>query len=174
MAETGKLVIVHVKYGDLEQTFTGGVGDVWVCVNRFFGEFVPAFDVAKKLVLNVDLQKLTEECEGIVAFSPEGANLLVSRDRLTDNETLELWLLAAYVGFRLGMVGSEAVSKEYLQAKLGKDAKIVSTRLGELAKNDFVAKTADEKYRMTTFGATQMEKEILPRIKAKISQQKRF
>jgi hypothetical protein len=67
------------------------------------------------------------------------------------------------------LVGSERVSKEELQVRLGKSGKIVSTRLGELVKGELAVKTADEKYRMTTFGVVQMQKEILPRIRAKTS-----
>ena len=167
MGEVGRIV-VHVKFGDVEQTFTGNVDDVWVSLNKFFGEFIPSFEIAKKLVLNVDLQKLVKECEGIIAFSKEGSNLLVSRNRLTDNETLALWLLAKYVGFQLGLVDGDAISKEELQAKLGKSGKIASTRLGELVKNEFAVKTADEKYRITTFGVVQMQKDIIPKIRAKV------
>jgi hypothetical protein len=166
MGEVGRVSVV-VKYGGVEQTFAGSVEDVWLSLNRFFGEFLPSFEVAKKLVLSVDLQGLVKDCEGLIAFSKEGANLLVSKDKLTDNETLLLWLLAYHVGFQLGFVGSEAVSKEELQAKLGKSGKITSTRLGELVKSDMVAKTAEDKYKITTFGVTQMQKEIIPRIKAK-------
>jgi hypothetical protein len=93
----------------------------------------------------------------------------VSKDKLTDNEALLLWLLAASVGYGLSLVGSDAVAKEELQAKLGKSSKIVSTRLGELVKNDLVLKLADDKYRITTFGAVQMQKDVLPRIRAKLS-----
>ena len=164
--ETGK-VTVQVKFGDVEKTFSGAPEEVWLSLNKFFGEFLPSFDIAKKLVLSVDLQRLVKDCEGLIAFSKEGANLLVSKDKLTDNETLLLWLLANYVGFQLGFVGSETVSKEELQAKLGKSAKITSTRLGELVKSDMVAKTAEDKYRITTFGVTQMQKEIIPKIKTK-------
>ena len=166
MSEAGR-VTVHVKYGDVEQTFTGSVDDVWVSVNKFFGKFLPSFEIARKLMLNVDLQKLVEECEELIAFLPEGVNLLVSKDRLTDNETLALWLLANYVGYSIGLVASDAVSKEELQAKLGKSGKITSTRLGELVKSDMVMKTADDKYRITTLGVMQMQKEIISKIKAK-------
>ena len=165
--ETDK-VTVQVKFGDVEKTFSGAPEEVWLSLNKFFGEFLPSFDIAKKLVLSVDLQGLVKDCEGLIAFSKEGANLLVSKDKLTDNETLLLWLLAYHVGFQLGLVGSEAVSKEELQAKLGKSAKITSTRLGELVKSDMVAKTSEDKYKITTFGITQMQKEIVPKIKAKI------
>ena len=161
-------ITVNVKYGDVEKAFSGSLEDVWLSLNRFFGEFVPSFGVARRLVLSVDLQVLVRECEGLVAFSKEGANLLVSKDELTDNETLLLWLLAGYVGFQLGLVGSDAVSKEELQAKLGKSGKIVSTRLGELVKSDMVVKTGDDKFRITTFGVVQMEKDVISKIKAKI------
>lgn len=159
---------MNVKYGDVEKTFSGSLEDVWLSLSRFFGEFVPSFGVARRLVLSVDLQMLVKECEGLIAFSKEGANLLVSKDKLTDNETLLLWLLAGYVGFQLGLVGGDSVSKEELQVRLGKSGKIVSTRLGELVKSDMIVKTDDDKYRITTFGMVQMQKDFLPKIKAKI------
>ena len=168
MGEVKQGVTVHVRFGDVEQTFTGSVEDVWLSLNRFFGEFLPSFEVAKRLVLSVDLQGLVKDCEGLIGFSREGVNLLVSKDRLTDNETLLLWLLAGYVGFSLGLVGSDCVSKEELQARLGKSGKIASTRLGELVKSDVVAKVADDKYRITTFGVVQMQKDVIPKIRAKV------
>ncbi len=162
-------ITVNVRFGDVEQTFSGNAEDVWLNLNRFFGEFIPSFSIAKRLVLSVDLERLARDCEGLIAFSKEGANVLVGKDKLTDNETLLLWLLAASVGYGLGLVGSDAVAKEELQAKLGKSSKIVSTRLGELVKSDLVVKTVDDKYRITTFGVVQMQKEIIPRIKAKLN-----
>lgn len=161
-------ITVQIKYKDVEKTFSGSLEDVWLGLNRFFGEFLPSFEVARKLTLSADLQKLAKDCEGLIGFSPEGPNLLVSKDKLTDNETLLLWLLAFYVGFRLGRFESDAVSREELQARLGKSGKITSTRLGELVKSDFVVKTEDDKYRIKTFGVVQMQKDIIPKIKAKI------
>ncbi|MCK4482956.1 hypothetical protein KAU55_06985, partial [Candidatus Bathyarchaeota archaeon] len=104
----------------------------------------------------------------IVAFTEECPHLLVSRSKLTDNETLALQLLASYVGYKLGIVKSDAVSKEELQTKLGKTSKIASTRLGELLKREIATKTNDGKYKISTFGVIQMQKDFLPRIKAKI------
>jgi hypothetical protein len=167
LTEKSEKVEVHVKYNGVEKTFSGTPEYTWLLISKFFNEFLPSFDIASKLVLNVDLQKLAEDCEGLIAFSPEGANLLVSKSRLTDNETLLLWLLASYLGRRLGRMESDVLSKEELEAKLGKSGKITSTRLGELAKGDVVAKTADEKFKITTFGVAQMQKDILPKIKAK-------
>jgi hypothetical protein len=164
-----KIVTVQIKYKDMEKTISAPLEETWLSLNKFFNEFIPTFEIANKLWLSVDLQKLAKDCEGLIAFSPEGPNLLVPKGKLTDNETLALSLLASYIGHRMGLLESDAVSKEELQTKLGKTGKITSTRLGELVKNDVLTKTADEKFRITTFGAAQMQKETLPRIRAKTS-----
>jgi hypothetical protein len=168
VTDKAEKITVQVRYKDVEKTFSGNVNDVWIGINRFFNEFIPAFEISQKVVLTVDLQKLVEQCEKIVAFAPEGPCLLVSRNELTDNETLALQLLASYLGYQLGILKSDDVSKEELQTKLGKSAKIASTRLGELVKGEIVMKTEDGKYRITTFGIVQMQKNIIPKIKAKI------
>ena len=169
MTEKPEKVAVHIKYKDVEKTFSAAPEEAWLLLSKFFSEFLPSFEIAHKLLLNIDLQKLAADCEGLIAFSQEGANLLVPKSMLTDNETLLLWLLAGYLGKKLSIVESDVLSKEELQAKLGKSGKITSTRLGELVKSDVVAKTVDEKFRVTTFGVVQMQKEGLPKIKAKTS-----
>lgn len=168
MTNSADKLTIQVKYKDVEKTFSGTPEEVWLTVNKFFKEFLPSFEIANRLLLSVDLQSLVKDCEGLVAFSPEGPNLLISKSKITDNETLALLLLASYVGYRLGMLESDTVSKEELQGKLGKSGKITSTRLGELVKSEIVMKTSDDKYKMTTFGVAQMQKEVLPKIKAKI------
>jgi hypothetical protein len=169
LTETPAKVEVHIKYKDVEKTFSALPEETWLLLNKFFNEFLPSFEIANKLLLSVDLQKLVKDCEGLIAFSQEGANLLVPKNKLTDNETLLLWLLAGYLGHKLGLIESDELPKEELQAKLGKSGKITSTRLGELVKTDVVTKTADEKFRITTFGVVQMQKDVLPKIKAKTS-----
>jgi len=159
---------MQIKYRDVEKTFSGNPEEVWLLVNRFFDQFLPSFTIANKLMLNVDLQKLVKDCENIIGFAQEGPYLLVPRNRLTDNETLSLLLLANYIGRQLGKVETDGVPKEELQAKLGKDAKIASARLGELVKNGMATRTPDEKYKITTFGAVQMQKDVLRKIKTRI------
>ena len=96
-------------------------------------------------------------------------SLLSPKNKLTDNDALLVWLAAYFLGHKLGLIKSESLSKDELQFKLGKSGKITSTRLGELVKNDFAAKTTDEKYRITTFGLVQVQKEVLPKIKSKMA-----
>ena len=157
---------VHIAYKNVEQTFSGKPEDVWTSIDKFFSQLLPTFEIARKLVLHVDLQTLVSQCKELIAFSPEGPNLLVPRSKLTDNETLSLLLLAVHIGSKLGINQKDTISKDTLQAKLGKDMKTTSTRLGEMTKAEIITRTDDE-YKITTFGLLQMQKDILPRIRAK-------
>ncbi len=161
MSETERTVTVCVKYGGVEQTFTGDVNKVWISVNKFFGELVPVFDIARKVTLTVDLAKLIEDFKEVIAIAPEGPELLLPKEKLTDSETLQLYLLAAYLGYRLGKLPKETMTKEELQARLGKNMKITTTRLGELVKQGDVVKTEEGSYRITTKTITQLQEKRL-------------
>ena len=168
MSEKPERIRVCLKYKDLEQQFSAEPQEAWILINQFFKDLIPSFEIAQKLWLNINVQQLAKDMNGIAVFSSDGVNLLVPKNKLTDNEALSLWLTTNYLGFKLGMVDSEALSKDELQLKLGKSSKITGTRLGELVKNGFVQKTSDEKFRATTAGVDQTQKEIIPKIKSKI------
>jgi len=160
-AEQAKHVVtVHVKYGEIEQTFTGNVNDVWVSVNKFFGELIPAFDIARKVTLTVDLAKLIDDAKDVVAIAPEGPEVLIPKEKLTDSEALQFYLLAAYIAYQMGKRSTDTMTKEELQAKLGKTSKITSTRLGELVKEGSIVKTEDGNYRITTVAVKKLQDEL--------------
>lgn len=167
MIESEHKVTVNVKYGGMEQTFTGDPNAVWVSVNRFFGELIPTFDVACKITLTVDLARLIEDFKDVIAVSPEGPELLIPKDKLTDSEVLQFYLLAAFVSFRFGKRVTEVMTKEELQAKLAKSMKITATRLGELVKQGTVVKTEDGAFRLSTIGIKKLQEELTA-IKAEV------
>ena len=169
MSEKPEKIRVQIKYKEVEQQFSAEPQEAWLLLNQFFKKLIPSFEIAQKLWLSIDVAQLAKDLNGIVAFSSDGASLLVPKTKLTDNEALSVWLVAYYLGYKLGMVNSDSLSKDELQVKLGKSGKITSTRLGELVKNDVVVKTADERFRITTFGVVQTQKEVIPRIKSKIN-----
>ncbi len=161
-------ISVHVMYKNIEKDFsTNSAEDAWLLLDKFFHDIIPSLEIAEKLWLNVDLAKLAQALEGVVGFSPEGSTLLLRKGKLTDNETLTMWLLAAYVGQKLGKLASDSLSKEELQTKLGKSGKITSTRLGELVKNGLVKRTDEDNFTITTLGVLQAQKDVLPRARAK-------
>lgn len=159
---------MQIKYKDVAQEFSVDPQQAWLLVNQFFKDLIPSFELARKLWLNVDLQQLAKDLDGIVAYSGDGASLLAPKNKLTDNEALMVWLAAQFLGHGLGLLPSDVLSKDELQLRLGKTGKIVSTRLGELVKDGLVAKSADEGFRLTAFGVVQTQKEVVPKVKAKI------
>jgi len=161
-------VTIHVKYGDLEQTFEGEVEQVWKSLNRFFTQMFPNLELVKKVVLTAELSELIKECEDLVGVAPEGAYVLVPTKNLTDSETLALNLLAAYIGHKLGVLERDSLSKEELRLRLGKSAKITSTRLGELCREGVVTKNEEGEYRLTAFGIRKIQRELFPKIRAKV------
>lgn len=169
---TTETVTVHIKYKDTEQTFTGEANQVWASVNRFFCEMVPALQVVKSVLLTVDFETLIEDCKNVIAIAPEGPVLLVSSQKLTDSETLTLHLLATYIGNRLG-ASKSVLTKDELQAVLGKNAKITGTRLGELCREGYVTRTEDGNYRITTLGIKRLQEEVLSEIRKKLPTQKK-
>ena len=167
MSAKPEKIHVQLKYNGIEQQFSADPQEAWLLLNKFFKELIPSFEIAQKLWLNVDVQQLAKDLKGVVAFSCDGASLLVPKNELTDNEALLAWLTAYYLGFKLGLVGSDYLSKDELKTKLGKSGKITSTRLGELVKNELATKAVDDRFKITTFGVIQTQKEIIPKIKAK-------
>jgi hypothetical protein len=165
--QEGALMMIQIKHKGLEETISGTPEQVYLFLKKFFEDLLPSFEIAEKLTLHSDLETLTKESKNLIAFAGEGPYVLVPRSKLTDNEMLALLLLANHLGRKLGKTKTDGLSKEELQAKLGKDAKITGTRLGELVKSEVAIKTVDEKFRITTFGLVQMQKDILPRIRAK-------
>ena len=160
-------VTVHVQYQQTEQTFTGNANQVWASINKFFSEMIPALQTVKKVLLTVDLEKLIEDCKNVIAIAHEGPVLLVSRQKLTDSETLILYLLSAYIGGKLGK-STGFLTKKELQAALGKNSKITSTRLGELIREGYAIKTAEGNYQTTTLGIKRFQEELISEIKEKM------
>ena len=137
-------------------------------VNKFFSQNIPSFDVARKILLTADLPKLIEDFKDVVSLAPEGPELLVSKRRLTDSEAIQLYLLAAYMGYKLGHQNSDAMSKKELQIRLGKSSKITSTRLGELCREGMTITTEEGNYKIATIGIKRLQEDTLPKIRERI------
>jgi hypothetical protein len=113
------------------------------------------------------LAQLIEDFKEVITIAPEGPELLIPKDKLTDSEVLQFYLLAGYIGFRLGKRLTDVMTKEELQAKLGKSMKITATRLGELVKQGTVVKTEEGSFKIATIGIRKLQEELTA-IKAEV------
>jgi hypothetical protein len=159
-------VTVQIKYKDTKQKFCGDANQVWISINKFFGEMLPAIQTVQNILLTVELENLIDDCKNIIAISPEGPVVLIDNKKLTDNETLILHLLATYISIMLGK-SNDYLTKEDLKIRLGKNSKITSTRLGELVRERLAKKNEKGNYEITTLGIKRFQQEILPEIREK-------
>ncbi len=95
----------------LNSSFPPNLKKHGLLINQFFKDFIPSFEIAQKLWLSIDVQQLAKDIEGIAVFSSDGASLLVPKNKLTDNEALSLWLTTYYLGYKLGIIVSDAFIK---------------------------------------------------------------
>lgn len=167
MSQKKDKISFHLKYKDAEKDFSAPLEEAWLLLERFFREYIPSFEIAQKLILRTDLQQLGRDLNGIIAISEEGTNRLIAKNKITDNDAICIWLTAQHLGNKLNLLAEESLSKDELQIKLGKSSKITSTRVGELVKNGLVSKIQDDRYKITTFGIMQTQKEAIPKVKAK-------
>ncbi|MBT8172102.1 hypothetical protein KJN74_04455 [Candidatus Bathyarchaeota archaeon] len=160
------IITVKIKYLETEQKFSGNLDQVWICINKFFSQIHPSLEILKSIILTVDLNNLIRDSKNLIAVAPEGPIILVSRQKLTDNEILTLHLIATFIANKLGYSKNYS-SKVELQKKLGKTSKITSTRLGELIREGLVTKTETGNFKITTLGITRFQKEMIPEIRKK-------
>jgi hypothetical protein len=80
LTEQPNQMTVHVKHGNLEETISGSPEQVWLLLNKFFSNILPSFETAKRLTLQVDLQTIIKESDGMIAFSEMRSNLYATRE----------------------------------------------------------------------------------------------
>jgi len=165
--EVEEHIVVHVKYGEHEQTFRGPVEEVWKAVNKFFSDIIPIFRLIRKATVTLDLTDLVEEFKDLVCVCNGDVIPLLDREELSDRDTIMLCLIGAYIGYRLGSLPKETLSSGELKEKLRKTAKITSTRLSELRREGWVERTEGGEYRVTPLGLMRFREKRLPKLMAK-------
>ena len=155
---------VHVEFGDSKADFEGNPDDVTKAFLAFLSGTYPAFELAKRLTFTPDIAKLAENLVGIIEFSPEG--LLVTFQDLPAEEAILLSLIGAYLGYKFGKIGSDALSAVGLSKTTGKALKTVSNQLAWMVDDGLVERIGRGEYRITSAGIKRSEK-IIQEIKAR-------
>jgi hypothetical protein len=104
-------ILVKIKYKDIEQQLCAPPQEAWLLLNQFFKNILPSYEIAQKLMLKIDIEQLAKDLNDIVAFSNDGISLLSPKNKITDNDTLLIWLAGYHLGHELGLVNSEKPAK---------------------------------------------------------------
>ena len=157
-----------MEYGETKMDLEGSPEDVVQAFLNFICKVYPAYSLVKDLTLTVDFEALLRDLSGVIAFTVEGAVVLVPKERfgkLSVRELIALHLTKVYVGNNLGKVEKSAFSIDELLTAIGGRIGALAGRLSEMVNESFVERVGRGEYKITTYGIEQFQKAILPKIK---------
>lgn len=159
-----------LEYGQAKAQFEGSFDDVWRSLNRFLFEVRPSHmeTAVSRLVLKENIGPLVESLEGILKIAKEGPYLVIAKEILNAREMLGIFLLGAFVGFRLGLTGRDSLSVDELEMFTGLRKSVIQVRLAEMARERLVEIADTGSRRMTTIGVEYYQDKVLPGLRARL------
>ncbi|MCW4027097.1 MAG: hypothetical protein NWE76_06410 [Candidatus Bathyarchaeota archaeon] len=162
--ETGLELLV--RYRDMEVRFKGEPDSVIRSFLSFVSKVLPAYDLASRLTLTVDLERLLESVKGLIAFTPEGLVMTVPREKLGgERDIILLHLVKTFIGYETGRIENNYLTTSDIKSLTGGKSSTVAARLSELTSLGWVERIGRGEYRITTLGTKSFLDEVLPRIK---------
>ena len=156
-----------IRYGALEKKITGAPDQVAKEAYAFLMTTIPQLELASRLALSVDLRKLAEACEGVLAVTQEGVVVTVPVDNLADRELILLHLAKARIAQVLGRSEKDFVQSSELITCTKRTSGTVAGRLSELCAEGLAERIGKGEYRATTLGLHVFREQVLPKLKPK-------
>jgi len=156
---------VTIRYGSLEKKMIGHPEEVGKAVVSFLTSVIPQLELASRLVLSIDLERITKACEGIVAVTPEGVVATVPVGSLSDRELLLFHLAKEKITQMTGKSENDTVLTSNLIAATKRSGGTVAGRLSELCAESLAERKGKGEYRITTLGLHVFEEQIVPKLK---------
>jgi hypothetical protein len=158
---------VTITFGDKRGDFSGDFDAVSRQVMAFLFEVCPALSLLRQIKLEVNLEELIKELQGILKIAKEGPYLLVPKDDFSASEVLGIYLIGAFIGYRLGILDKETYSPEELSSLSGIKIETVRVRLSEMAHERLVETTEASDRRITAIGIEHFRTNVLTKLKAR-------
>lgn len=160
-----QILSAKIEFGELKAEFTGNFDTVSREVMKFLFEISPAFSTLYKIKLEIDFERLIDDLKDILKVGEDGILFLIPREKLTGPEIICLYLIGAYVGYKMGAMEKDSMSVKELSQLTGIKKKVVSARLSEMANSRIVSLTDKKERRITSIGIEYFRSAILPKIK---------
>lgn len=159
-------LIAKIEFGEHKAEFSGDFDAVTREIMKFLFNLSPTLSILSKIKLEVDFEQLVRDIHGIMKIAKEGVLLLTPKERLTGPDLICLYLIGAYVGYRLGVFEKDSMTVDELSQYTGIKKNVVAVRLTELARSRIIVPTDTGERRITSIGIEYFKSNILPKIRA--------
>jgi hypothetical protein len=157
---------VVMKYKDMETKFTGKSDDVIRALLKYVSQILPGYELISGLTLTVDMENLLKNIKGLIAFTPEGIVVTVSKDKLGgERDVILVHLVKSFVGYRTGRMERDSLTMSEILTLTGGKSGTVGARLSELTSLGWVERVGRGEYRITTLGVKAFLDEMVPKLK---------
>lgn len=167
-SDRSRSVKVHIEHGESSIQLEGSPEEVTKALIQFFTKAFPSLDLVRKLTLSTEWEALLKQLDKILAFAPEGAVILVPREKqskLSIRDLIALHLVKVATGHVLGKLQKDSLSVDELLSAIGGRIGATAGRLSEMVDEGVVARIGRGEYKITTLGITYFTQSILPKLK---------
>jgi len=164
--EAARKLIVRLEYGDMKAEYEGAPDEVFKGVVDFVKKLHPSVELLSKFTLSVDLRKLIEEIEEVVAIQPSGPVILSGAD-MTIEQAISLLLAGAYAGNQVKLIDKDSLTLDSLMKLTGKTEGALTGTLSRMKDKQVVEKLQEGGYRITLLGIKYVLENVVPNLKSK-------
>lgn len=147
---------MHVEYNEFKIAFEGNPDEVTMAFINFINKIFPSYELARRLVFQPDLVKLSRMLKGVIEYSKEGLILISSE--LNSEEAILLSLLGVYVGNKLGLLTDACISVNEIANVSGKASKTILNQLKVIIDNGYAERVGRGEYKIKMTGIKVAEK----------------
>jgi len=150
---------LSLQYGDLKAEFEGTPEEVMKLLVRFIEQNIPAYSIARRITLTVDIESLIDALESYVGYSKEdGFFLKPGFQQLPSSDQILLLLATRHLENIWGITQTPTMSMREISEKLGLKEGTSSSRLTELIRKGMVKRLERGDYAITTLGLQELLK----------------
>lgn len=150
---------ITLHYGDLKADFEGTPEEVTKFLIRFLEQNIPAYSIARRITLTVDLESLIDAVETYIGYSKEdGFFLKPGFQQLPSSDQILLLLAKRHLESIWGITQTPTMSMREISEKLGLKEGTSSSRLTELIRKGMVRRLERGDYTITTLGLQELMK----------------
>ena len=156
---------VKIVYEDKVLEFDGDVEEVYKQIISFFNKVIPAFELANKILVNIDINDLVNILQPYLQISREGDMIFTENgEALSMSNKIVVLLIGAKLLNALGIRQVDSLSLHEISQYIASTSKSVSSRLSELYSKGFVERYKEEgtvKYRVTLKGIVYFSRKLI-------------